>query len=112
LARIHLNGQYTIGPEVTSGTKVGDFSRWMAGTAIDRALPLHGALLIADVFFEEPIEDGGEREWTAEVGARYQLDPFFALDIGAGRRMTGDNPAWIVTFGAARTFGIAALSRP
>ena len=58
---------------------------------------------------EHPMREGAELRWTVEGGGRYQLDPFFALDIGVGRRMTGDDPAWFVTIGAARTFGIQSL---
>lgn len=106
-ARIHLNGQYTLGATPDAGEDV-EASRWMAGIAVDRAFPIRGALLIADVFAEKPLQ-GGDLDWTAEAGARYQLDPFFALDIGVGRRLAGDDQAWFVTLGAARTFAIRSL---
>lgn len=109
--RIHLNGSYTFGSEPDDVRAAGELSRWMAGAALDHAMPLKGALFIADVFVEEPVLAGAEQEWTAEAGARYQLDPFVALDVGVGRRFTGDDPAWFVTVGAARAFGIRSMIR-
>src|SRR5690606_19835015 len=100
---------YTLGPAPGEPLAGGDLSCWMGGIAVDRAFPLRSALLIADVFVEHPMREGAELRWTVEGGGRYQLDPFFALDIGVGRRMTGDDPAWFVTIGAARTFGIQSL---
>ncbi|MBW3554063.1 MAG: transporter [Gemmatimonadetes bacterium] len=108
-ARFHLNGEYTFGSAPAEGVSVGEVTRWMAGLAVDRTFPLRSALLIADVFAEEPMHDGGALEWTAEAGLRYQLDPFFALDAGVGRRLTGDEQGWFVKFGAARAFGVRSL---
>ncbi|HUE95320.1 MAG TPA: hypothetical protein VMN39_01595 [Longimicrobiaceae bacterium] len=107
--RVHVNGSYTLGPspDITSGKD--DLSRWMTGIAVDRTYPLRGALLITDIYVEEPMHPGEELGWTAEAGARYQLDPFVALDAGFGRRFTGEDPAWFVTIGAARAFGIRSL---
>ena len=129
-ARIHVNGQYTFGsaaPEEAtpdeavcagqcpSGTsshhtvEVGEASRWMAGVAVDKTLPLRSALLIADVFAEKPLHEGESLQWTAEAGVRYQLNPFFALDAGLGRQFSGDEQGWFVTFGAARAFAVRSL---
>jgi hypothetical protein len=107
--RIHVNAGYTFGddPRLENGST--DLSRWMAGVAVDRALPLLGALFVGDVFVTEPLAPGDELAWTAEAGARYQLDPFVALDIGIGRRLNGSDPAWFLTVGAARTFGLRSL---
>lgn len=107
--RVHLNGSYTIGSTPDPADANDEISRWMAGIAFDRTFPLRGALLIADVYVEEPMRLDGELEWTVEAGARYQLDPFVALDIGLGRRISGEDPAWLVTVGAARTFAIRSL---
>ena len=108
-ARFHVNGRYTLGSEPEAGSDVGEASRWMAGVAVDRTFPLRSALLIADVFAEQPLHDGEDLQWTAEVGTRYQLNPFFALDAGIGRRLTGDEQGWFVTFGAARVFAVRSL---
>lgn len=108
-ARFHVNGEYTFGDAPAADASAGEATRWMAGVAVDRTFPLRSMLLIADVFAEEPLHDGGELAWTAEAGLRYQLDPYFALDAGVGRRLTGDEQAWFVTFGAARAFAIRSL---
>jgi hypothetical protein len=103
-ARFHVNGQYTFGPD---GEDAGEASRWMAGVAVDRTLPLRSLLLTADVFAEEPL-DGGELGWTAEAGFRYQTSPQFNIDAGLGRRFTGDQ-GWFLTFGAAHAFAVRSL---
>lgn len=108
-ARFHANGQYTFGSPPGDGVEVGEASRWMAGVAVDRTFPLRSALLIADVFAEQPLHEGEDARWTAEVGTRYQLNPFFALDAGIGRRLTGEEQGWFLTFGAARVFAVRSL---
>ena len=109
LARVHLNGQYTFGSTPGAGDEVGEASRWMAGVAVDKTFPLRSMLLIADAYVEEPLHDGEDMRWTVEAGTRYQLDPFFALDAGIGRRLTGDEQGWFITFGAARAFALRSL---
>ena len=108
-ARFHVNGAYTLGPDPAEGANVGEASRWMAGLAVDKTFPLRSALVIADVFVEQPLHAADRAEWTAEVGTRYQLNPLFALDAGVGRRFTGDEQGWFFTFGAARVFAIRSL---
>lgn len=109
LARIHLNGQYTFGSEPELDDEIGEASRWMAGVAVDKTFPLQAMLLIGDVQVEEPLFEGEELRWTVEAGTRYQLNPFFALDAGIGRRLTGNEPGWFISFGAARVFAIRSL---
>ena len=108
-ARFHLNGEVTLGQTPEEGESVGDVSRWMTGIAVDKAFPLQSALLIGDVFVEQPLIRGEDPRWTVEAGIRYQLSPFFSLDAGIGRRLTGDDPSWFVTVGAARAFAIRSL---
>lgn len=108
-ARFHVNGQYTVGSSPGEGVEVGEASRWMAGVAVDKTFPLRSALLIADLFAEQPLHAAEDLQWTAEVGTRYQLNPFLALDAGIGRRLTGDEQGWFVTFGAARVFAVRSL---
>lgn len=108
-ARFHVNGQYTFGPSPDAEADVGETSRWMAGLAVDKTFPLRSTLLIADVVAEQPLQAGEDLEWTAEAGLRYQLDPFFALDAGVGRRIAGHDPGWFFTFGAARAFAVRSL---
>lgn len=109
LARVHLNGEYTLGSTPEIDDDIGEASRWMAGVAVDKPFPLRSALLIGDVYVEEPLQGGQELRWTAEAGARYQLNPFFAIDLGVGRQLTGDDQGWFLTFGAARAFAVRSL---
>jgi hypothetical protein len=108
-ARIHVNGQYTFGDEPTPGNGVAEASRWMAGIAVDRAFPLRSLLLTADVFAEQPLDDGAALAWTGEAGFRYQTSPQFNVDFGMGRRFTGDEQGWFLTFGAAHAFALRSL---
>lgn len=108
-SRVHLNAQYTFGatPRVTE--EVGETSRWLAGVAVDKTFPIRAALVIADAYIEQPLYAGEPLRWTVEAGTRYQLDPFFAVDAGVGRRLTGEDRGWFVTFGAARAFSMRWL---
>lgn len=108
-ARFHVNGRYTFGSAPGEEAGAGEESRWMAGVAVDRTFPLRSALVIADLYAEQPLRGGDGLRWTAEVGTRYQLDPFFALDAGIGRRFAGDGQGWFLTFGAARVFAVRSL---
>jgi hypothetical protein len=110
-ARFHVNGEYTFGsrPAATAGgesTGVTELSRWLAGVAIDRTFPLRSTLVTAEVFAREPLVEGEDVEWNTGVGIRYQFRPRWALDAGFGRRLTGDDQAWYVTFGSAYAFGL------
>ena len=107
--RVHANAQYTFGPEPEDAEAGGEGSRWMAGIAVDRAFPLRAMLAIADVFVEAPLHGDGELAWTVEAGGRIQLSPQLNVDLGVGRRLTGDEPAWFFTFGTAHAFAVRAL---
>jgi hypothetical protein len=105
--RFHLNGEYTFGPDPDAGDDAGEASRWMAGLAADRTLPLRSLLLTAGAFAEEPLR--GDLRWSAEAGFRYQLSPTFNIDGGIGRVLTGDDQGWYVTFGTAYAFALRSL---
>lgn len=108
-SRFHLNAEYTFGATPPIGEGEGEISRWMAGVAIDKTFPIHATLLIGDVYVEQPLDQGEELRWAIEGGARYQLNPFFALDAGVGRRLTGEDAGWFITIGAARAFSFRTL---
>jgi hypothetical protein len=110
--RMHLNAGYTFGaenvipddhPEPALGPHL---SRWMAGLAIDRAIPLRSLLLGLEVVAEQPMHAADPLEWTIGGGWRYQLTPRIAVDAGMGRRVTGGQPGWYVTSGSAMAVGI------
>ena len=121
-ARFHVNGQYTFGSAAdgTDATSAGgsaanigpgavELSRWLAGAAVDRTFPLRSMLLTGEVFARQPIESDEKVEWNAGAGIRYQLTPTFSLDGGAGKRLTGEDQSWYITFGLARAFAIRSL---
>jgi hypothetical protein len=112
-ARFHVNGQYTAGSRPSSAQPMAsageDVSRWLAGIAVDRTFPLRALLLTAETFAEQPLEPDASVAWRAGAGLRYQVDPFFAVDAGVGKRLTGEDTGWFITVGLARVFGIRSL---
>lgn len=115
--RFHANAQYTFNDRAkdravaAQGDNAGvvELSRWMTGIAVDKTLPLRSMLIGAETFARQPIMPGTPVEWNAGAGIRYQLSPAFAIDGGAGARLTGDDRSWYVTFGTAYAFGIRSL---
>jgi hypothetical protein len=65
-------------------------------------------LVIGDVYARQPLADD-DLEWNVSGGVRYQLNPRFALDAGIGRRLTGNEQGWFITFGTAYAFAIRSL---
>lgn len=121
--RVHVNAQYTLGAEPAvpaSPSPVGggvadvdantaELSRWLAGFAVDRTLPLSSILFTAEAYARQPIVSSRDLEYTVGTGVRYQWSTLLAVDAGIGRRLTGDDRAWYVTFGTAYVFGVASL---
>ncbi len=109
-ARFHLNGQYTFGTEADAGTA--ELSRWQAGVAVDRTLPLRSLLLTGEVVARRPLRaDDAAVEWNTGAGARYQLSPRVAADAGAGYRLTAGDRGWYATVGAAVVVGMPWRTR-
>jgi hypothetical protein len=107
-ARFHVNGRYTFGPSPEAPDGAEELSRWYAGIAVDRTLPLRSVLLIADAYALQPLNDDDDVVWNVGGGVRYQLDPRFALDAGIGKRFGGEN-SWFLTFGTAYAFAVRSL---
>ena len=120
--RIHANAQYTLGaaPGLASASSVGgasvvvdenaaELSRWLAGVAVDKTLPLHSVLFSAEAYARQPIVSAQDVEYVVGTGVRYQWNTLLALDAGVGRRLNGENRAWYLTFGTAYAFGMASL---
>jgi hypothetical protein len=111
-ARVHLNAEVTAGsepvpePDGEPEASHADASRWLAGIAVDKAFPLRSLLLGAEVFTAQPLVTGAPVAWSAGAGARYQLSPRWAVDAGVGRRFTGDDRTWYLTFGSAFVIGV------
>lgn len=109
-ARVHVNGQYTLGEDIVAGGSAIEASRWLAGLAVDKAFPLRSMLLTVEGFARKPlIAAEPDAEFTAGAGVRYQLSPTLAIDGGAGRRLNGGDQGWYVTFGTAYAFGLRSL---
>lgn len=108
--RIHLNADGTPGPvlDETDDGSLHDVSRWMAGLAVDRAIPLRSLLVGAEVVAQKPLRDVGDVDWRVATGVRWQVSPHWAFDAGVGRTL-GDEREWSLTFGAARAFGLLRL---
>lgn len=115
--RFHANAQYTFSDRAkdrATAEQVGtagvvELSRWTTGIAVDKTLPLRSMLIGAEAFARQPLAPGAAVEWNSGLGIRYQLSPTFAIDGGAGARLTGDDRGWYVTFGTAYAFGIRSL---
>lgn len=110
-ARVHVNGRYTFGAAPAGEAEAGveELSRWLAGIAVDRALPLRSMLVIGEVYAREPIEEAGELEWNAGAGVRVQWSPRLALDAGIGKVLTGEERSWYLTLGTAYAFAVRSL---
>lgn len=119
VARVHVNGQYTLGTRlpadgaagpgvgaVGAGPQVQELSRWLVGAAVDRTFPLRSLLVTGEVYARKPLRLGRAVEYNAAVGSRFQLTPRTALDGGVGRRLTGGDQGWFVTFGSAYAIGL------
>ena len=102
MGRLHLNGAVT--PGAAPARSPDDLSRWRASVAVDRTWAVRSLLVGGELVAEEALGGGGT-VWSAGVGARYQLDPRSAVDLGLGRQWRGDG-AWYVTMGSALSFGL------
>lgn len=109
-ARFHVNGEYTFGSRLAENDAgslgAAEVSSWVAGIAVDRTFPLRAFLVGGELYAREPMHADEDLEWNTAIGIRYQLDPRFNIDGGVGRRLTGDEQGWHVTFGTAYAFGL------
>ena len=76
---------------------------WTTGLAIDRSFPLRSLMIIADVYRQKYEGIGRPADWTAEIGARKQINRALVIDGGFGRLFTGESRAWFVMFGTTFT---------
>ena len=106
-ARFHVNGEYTVGDEpAASDSAELDVTRWRVGVAADRTFPLRSLLLGGELIVQQPLNSADDAILILGAGTRYQLTPRWAIDAGVGKRLTGDDRAWYVTFGSAYAFGL------
>jgi hypothetical protein len=110
-ARIHVNGQYTVGDELPAASAEDvewiELSRWAAGVAFDRTFPLRSMLLGGELVARRPLAKGAEVEYGVGSGVRYQSSPSLALDGGIGYRLNGPARGWYITLGSAYALGLA-----
>lgn len=104
--RFHGNAEYTFGSADASGSGVEEASRWSAGLSADKTFPLKSLLLGAEIVVEQPLHDEEKVGISAGFGTRYQLTPRWAVDAGLGKRVTGSDQSWFITFGSAYAFGL------
>lgn len=116
-ARFHVNGLYTFGSQYSGGGRNGaaispgsvEISRWLGGLAVDRTFPLRSMLVGAEVFARQPLLDDEDVAWNAATGVRLQLTPYFNIDGGIGKQLSGDERSWFATFGLSRAFALRSL---
>jgi len=109
LARLHLNGAYTLGDSPGEESAGHDLARWTAGAAVDHAFPLQSVLVTAELVAEGPMVDDATTEWRTGAGLRWQRTPRLALDVGGGVRLNGGERPWYLTFGGAYAFAFRSL---
>lgn len=118
--RVHFNHQYTFGGEpdlvtspfreLTASSDVGgSLSRWTTGVAVDRAFPISGLLVGAELFARHSLVDSLAAQWHAGAGIRYQWSSSVSVDVGASTAFTGSTPGWSVRFGVARSTSVQRL---
>jgi hypothetical protein len=109
--RVHANVSVTLNDAAPASNALaggGELSRWSAGVAVDRTMPLESVLVGVELAAHQPIARGTDVVWSIGTGARTQLDPRWALDAGVGRRFGGEN-AWYVNVGGTYAFGVRWL---
>jgi hypothetical protein len=110
--RFHVNGQYTFGSSATNaatGPGAIEVSRWLAGLAVDKTMPLRAMLVTADFYARQPIFKEEAVDYNLGTGIRYQVNPKWAIDGGIGRRLNGPDQGWFATFGTAYAFALRSL---
>jgi hypothetical protein len=83
----------------------------MVVAGLDRALPLHSILFVADIVAEQFVDLYDLVDWTAEVGIRRQLGTQMVLDLGVGRHFAGVIQSTSVTVGLSYGLPLRLLMR-
>lgn len=107
--RVHANANYTFGPAARTGTGARDIGRWLGGVALDKTIAVRSLLFGVETFARLPLSRTEDIEWNSAAGLRYQVDPRWVCDFGAGRRYTGSNPGWFLTLGSSYALAWRAL---
>lgn len=75
-------------------------AHWLLGVGADKTLPLSSIIFIGDIFAERFEGIGRPIDWTAELGARKQLNPHVVLVGSVGRHAKGTNESSFFILGA------------
>jgi hypothetical protein len=75
-------------------------AHWLLGVGADKTLPLRSIMFLGDVFAERFEGIGRRIDWTAELGARKQLNPHIVLLGSVGRHAKGTNDSSFLILGA------------
>lgn len=104
IGRIHLNA--TLGVGRADATAEAEASRWRVGLAADRTFAVKALLVGGELVLESPQREGVDRTLSSMIGARYQVGPRTAVDVGIGRSLSGPaDGRWVLTFGSTRMLG-------
>jgi hypothetical protein len=75
-------------------------AHWLIGVGADKTLPLRSIIFLGDLFAERFEGIGRPVDWTAELGARKQLNPHIVLVGSVGRHAKGTNDSSFFILGA------------
>jgi len=81
-------------------TKLVTHGHWLLGVGADKTLPLRSVVFLGDLFAEKFEGIGRPTDWTAELGARKQLNPRVVLVGSVGRHFRGTNDSSFFILGA------------
>lgn len=108
--RLHANAETTFGREpAASARDLPDLSRWMAGVAVDRALPARAILLGVEAYARQPVEPASVAQWHVGAALRYQLGTRTSLDAAVSRAVSGPDRPWVVSLGVARRVALRSV---
>ncbi len=107
-SRVHLNAAAAILRPETAGRRTEP--AWWAGLAWDYTLFRTSALLVAELFAEDP-GGGSDVDWVAGLGARRQLTPTLVIHGGIERSLRSEGGTTEFNLGLSHAFAVRALMR-
>lgn len=108
-ARLNVSSEALFGSEPVDSRSRSSLPRWETGVAFDRLFPRRASLAGLEVVARKPMEPSAAVQWSAGVGARYQLTPLLLLDARVARAFTGAPQAWDIALGVSRFVPMSAL---
>jgi hypothetical protein len=80
---------------------------WSAALGADHSFALSSTLIGADVVAEQFVGLYAKTDWTVEIGARHQVNPFLVIDAGVARHFVGVLQSSGITIGGSYAISIA-----